>query len=115
MLKKLIHNRQTPFWLIAASLLIGLTLPTLIQDGMFMDAMKAAGEDNSARLVAAAFCKQGVAAVYMDPRDAGMLLTDEFGNARLLDESYERLARALAGRQDNRRQSHVHLARIVRR
>lgn len=33
------QNKQTPFWLITFSLLIGLTLPTLIQDGMFMDAM----------------------------------------------------------------------------
>lgn len=39
MLKKLLFNRQTPFWLIAFSVLIGLTLPLLIQDGMFMDAM----------------------------------------------------------------------------
>jgi 4-amino-4-deoxy-L-arabinose transferase-like glycosyltransferase len=39
MLKKLLLNRQTPFWLIAISVLIVLTLPTLIQDGMFMDAM----------------------------------------------------------------------------
>ena len=36
---KNILNSQTPFWLLAFSLLIGLTLPTLIQDGMFMDAM----------------------------------------------------------------------------
>ena len=39
MLKKTLLNRQTPFWLIAFSVLIVLTLPTLIQDGMFMDAM----------------------------------------------------------------------------
>lgn len=39
MFKKLMNNRQSPFWLIAFSLLTGLTLPTLIKDGMFMDAM----------------------------------------------------------------------------
>ena len=39
MLKRLVFNRQTPFWLIAFSTLLGLTLPILIQDGMFMDAM----------------------------------------------------------------------------
>jgi len=39
MLKKNLLNRQIPFWLMAFSALIGLTLPTLIQDGMFMDAM----------------------------------------------------------------------------
>ncbi|PKP18632.1 MAG: hypothetical protein CVU05_13165 [Bacteroidetes bacterium HGW-Bacteroidetes-21] len=32
-------NRNTPFWLFAIAVTIGLTLPVLIQDGMFMDAM----------------------------------------------------------------------------
>ncbi|MCD6068817.1 MAG: hypothetical protein K0S33_3643 [Bacteroidetes bacterium] len=39
MLKKLLKHPHTPFWFIAISLAIGLTLPVLIQDGMFMDAM----------------------------------------------------------------------------
>ncbi len=56
--------------------------------GMFLDCLKAAGEDNSAKLVAEAMRARGVEAVYADPRAAGMLLTDEFGNAQLLDESY---------------------------
>ena len=38
-IKKIIFNQQTPFWIISISILIGLTVPTLIQDGMFMDAM----------------------------------------------------------------------------
>jgi len=39
MLKKYFHNRDMPFWIISFSILIGLTLPVLIQDGMFMDAV----------------------------------------------------------------------------
>jgi len=39
MLRKYSHQQETPFRLLAISLLIGLTLPVLIQDGMFMDAM----------------------------------------------------------------------------
>lgn len=39
MIKRIFVNRQTPFWLISICFLTGLTLPTLIQDGMFMDAM----------------------------------------------------------------------------
>lgn len=39
MWKRFLNNPQTPFWLFAFSTLIGLTLPTLIKDGMFMDAM----------------------------------------------------------------------------
>lgn len=39
MFEKILNSKQTPFWLIAFGTLIGLTLPKLIQDGMFMDAM----------------------------------------------------------------------------
>ncbi len=59
----------------------------------FMDAMKAAGEDNSARLVAAELQRRGADARYLNPGDAGLLLSDEYGNARLLPESYDNLAR----------------------
>jgi 4-amino-4-deoxy-L-arabinose transferase-like glycosyltransferase len=31
--------KQIPYWILAASVLVGLTLPILIQEGMFMDAM----------------------------------------------------------------------------
>ncbi|MEZ4701794.1 MAG: aspartate kinase [Rhodothermales bacterium] len=59
--------------------------------GYFMDAMKAAGEDNSARLVAECLRVCGVEAHYVNPGDAGMLLSDEAGNARVLPEAYPRL------------------------
>ena len=58
----------------------------------FMDAMKAAGEDNSAKVIAEAFTKAGHPAVYVNPGPAGMLLSDEFGNAEVLPESFEKLA-----------------------
>lgn len=60
--------------------------------GEFTDLLKAAGEDNCAKLVASALTARGCNAKYMNPRDAGMLLSDEFGNAELLPESYENLA-----------------------
>lgn len=58
----------------------------------FMDAMKAAGEDNAARIVAAAFRARGIRAVYKNPGEAGLLMSDDFGNAQVLPESYARLA-----------------------
>lgn len=58
----------------------------------FMDAMKAAGEDCNARVIAEAFTKAGSPAVYVNPGEAGMLLSDEFGNAEVLAESYEKLS-----------------------
>ena len=61
-------------------------------NAQFMDTMKAAGEDNCARLVAQVFVGQGIPARYVDPREAGMLLSEDFGNAQVLPESYARLA-----------------------
>lgn len=61
--------------------------------GKFMDSMKAAGEDCNAKVIAAGMRVQGINAVYVNPKDAGMILSDEFGNAQLLDESYEQLAK----------------------
>lgn len=63
---------------------------------LFTDAIKAAGEDFSARLIAEAFRARGLDAHYVDPREAGLVLSDEPGNAQVLDESYPNLAK-LAG------------------
>ncbi len=60
---------------------------------LFLDRMKAAGEDNCAKIFARALAKEcSVEAHYVDPKDAGLLLSDEYGNAQVLPESYERLA-----------------------
>ncbi len=61
-------------------------------DAQFMDTMKAAGEDNCAKLVAQVFVRRGSPARYADPREAGMLLSEDFGNAQVLPESYDHLA-----------------------
>lgn len=58
----------------------------------FMDSLKAAGEDNCAKLVANYLQSIGKTAQYFDPKTSGMLLTEEFGNAQVLDESYAKLA-----------------------
>ena len=58
----------------------------------YLDALKAAGEDNCARLVAAELQKRGCPGNYMNPGDAGMLVSAEFGQARLLAESYDNLS-----------------------
>lgn len=58
----------------------------------FIDGMKAAGEDNCAKIVTAELCRRGVDAHYLSPKDAGLLLSDEYGNAQLLPESYDNLS-----------------------
>jgi aspartate kinase len=59
----------------------------------FMDRMKAAGEDNAARLVANYMESQVITAQYMNPKDAGLFLSDEYGNARVLSQSFKNLAK----------------------
>ena len=57
----------------------------------YMDTMKAGGEDNCARLIAQVLQARGVEAHYVNPKDAGLLLSDEPGNAQVLPEAYTRL------------------------
>jgi len=61
----------------------------------FLDSMKAAGEDNCAKLMAAYLKSRGHNAEYVNPKDAGLLLTQEFGNAQVLPESYDLLKKLL--------------------
>ena len=56
---------------------------------LFIEAMKASGEDNNAKLVAAYFKSRGVEAHYVNPKDAGLFVTNEPGNAQVLPESYD--------------------------
>jgi len=62
-------------------------------DEQFLDTMKAAGEDNCAKLFAHYLCSLGLDAAYVCPREAGLIVSDEFGNAQVLPESYENLSR----------------------
>jgi aspartate kinase len=57
----------------------------------FIDSIKALGEEFSARLLAAYLRKEGHDFIYVDPKDAGLILSDEPGNAQVLAESYELL------------------------
>ncbi|MGI6776913.1 MAG: aspartate kinase [Acetivibrionales bacterium] len=57
----------------------------------FMDSIKAAGEDNCARLINCYLTNLGKQSKYINPKDAGLLLSNEYGNARVLPESYKNL------------------------
>lgn len=58
-----------------------------------IDSLKAAGEDNCAKLVAKYLQSRGCRAAYLDPRPAGLLLSGEYGNATVLEESYHNLSK----------------------
>ncbi|WP_400245416.1 aspartate kinase [Niallia sp. JL1B1071] len=57
----------------------------------FMEAMKASGEDNNAKLVAHFFKDRGLDAIYVSPKEAGLIVSDHPGNAQVLADSYDRL------------------------
>ena len=69
---------------------------TTLEAKEFMDLMKAAGEDNNAKVVAVAFEARGKKARYASPKDTGMVLMGEFGDATLDPDSYSRLSRAFS-------------------
>ncbi|PYZ91658.1 aspartate kinase [Salipaludibacillus keqinensis] len=58
-----------------------------------LDALKSSGENQNAKLVAAYFNKRGEEAHYVSPKEAGLLVTDAPGNARILPEAYEQLTK----------------------
>ncbi|WP_108670573.1 aspartate kinase [Peribacillus acanthi] len=57
----------------------------------YLDAIKACGEDLNARLIASYFNQRGVKASYVNPLSAGLYVSDEPGNAQVLNESYDNL------------------------
>jgi aspartate kinase len=60
--------------------------------GKFRDHVVAAGEDVNARLFAEFLKRSGRKAVYVSPKDAGMIVTPTFGDAQPVDEVALRLA-----------------------
>ncbi|MCB7138327.1 aspartate kinase [Lactiplantibacillus plantarum] len=58
-----------------------------------MAAFKAHGERLNAQLVAAVFQQSGLNARYLDPKDAGMVVTDVPDDAQIIKSSYDQLAK----------------------
>ena len=60
---------------------------------LFMDSLKAAGEDNNAKLIAAYFNSIGIEAQYVSPAEGGLLVNDRPERVQALPEGYNRLAK----------------------
>lgn len=73
--------------------LLGLIATYRGDEERLYDVLKASGENENAKLVAAFFRKLGAEAHYVSPQEAGILVTDEPGNARILPEAYDELAK----------------------
>lgn len=75
---------------IAESIISLANLP--IEDNDFLyDAFLAAGEDNNAKLIAEYFTYKGLPARYVHPKKAGIIVSSEPGNARILPSSYDKI------------------------
>ncbi|MEW9501036.1 aspartate kinase [Jeotgalibacillus marinus] len=57
-----------------------------------LDALKSSGEDNNAKVMTAYLVSLGQKATYISPKEAGLIVTDEPGNAQILPEAYEKVA-----------------------
>ncbi|MGT2926910.1 aspartate kinase [Streptococcus cuniculipharyngis] len=66
------------------------SLPIVDNDFLY-DTFLAAGEDNNAKLIAEYFCQNGLMARYIHPKAAGIIVSSEPQNARLLPASYDKL------------------------
>ncbi|WP_040981552.1 aspartate kinase [Oceanobacillus jeddahense] len=53
-----------------------------------LDALKSIGEDSSAKIVSAYLKRLGLNASYVNPKEAGIFVSNEPGNAQLLPESF---------------------------
>lgn len=58
---------------------------------MKMDALKSIGEDSSAKMVSQYLQTLGLNAEYLNPKDAGIIVSDEPGRAQILPESFSQL------------------------
>ena len=61
----------------------------------FLDIIKASGEDNNAKLIAAYLRSRGIPARYMNPRDAGLLVNDFPERTFALPMAYQNLKKSL--------------------
>ncbi len=65
----------------------------IVEPVMYLDSVKAMGEDSSARVVAGYLNSTGHKAKYCNPRESGLFLEhNDMGKAVILDESYDNLA-----------------------
>src|SRR5699024_12735542 len=60
-------------------------------DAVKLDALKANGENSSAKIVSAYLNKIGLSATYLNPKDAGIIVSNEPGNAQILPESFAKI------------------------
>lgn len=71
--------------------ILNLAKLPIAQNKFLYDTFLAAGENNNARLIASIFTKLGLESRYVHPSDAGISVTADPGNARLLPGAYDNI------------------------
>src|SRR5690625_2329448 len=60
-----------------------------LSDEDLLNSIKAVGEDSSAKILSAYLQKIGLKAKYVNPKDAGIIVTNDSNGAQILPESFE--------------------------
>lgn len=66
-------------------------LQSSLPSDLKLEAIKSIGEDGSARILSAYLNTQGLQATYINPKDAGIIVSNDPGNAQILPESYAKI------------------------
>lgn len=67
-------------------------LQTIERPNRLLDALMSCGEDFNAQLISQYFNQIGMSSEYKSPKEMGIIVTDEPSNARLLKDSYNKIA-----------------------
>ncbi len=74
-------------------------LETIHKPARLLDALKSCGEDFNALVVSEYLNSIGVESRYMSPKEAGITMTDNPGNAQLINTSYHKIKQLRGGKE----------------
>src|SRR5699024_9164629 len=90
--QQIVHELNIPSAVLEdIELSINSVLNSAISDEMKLDAIKALGEDSSAKIVSEYLNYLGLEASYVNPKEAGIIVSNDPGDARILPESFSNL------------------------
>ena len=84
-------NLTSPIMELIKSNILDLARLPIEENKFLYDTFLAAGENNNAKLIAAFFTENGLNARYIHPADAGLFVSGEPSNARILPHAYEQI------------------------